>query len=261
MFMYHPNVKDIGTGNRYSKGWLGIKTPSSWEVAKLIVKYPASNCLWAGGVRKKVNFRIAEWLGLDFDEGLTIDDAIEKFGKYIHVIGTTKSHRKKKNGIACDRFRVFLKFNRRCDSTDDYEFICRQWVKEYNADRACVDAARFFWPCKEIVSSEYMGKCVEVLNSQEYMRKKQEKDRQRIEKMKRMYPDKAIPAYIQNRLKFGCKDRNIACYGIGADLAKLSFSDDEIISLVQNSAIISDGFSLKEAVSATRSGIKKARQT
>ena len=154
-----------------------------------------------------------------------------------------------------------MKFQNRCVSKDDYEFTCRQWVKKHNADKACVDAARFFWPCKEIVSVNYIGKLVEVLDSKDYSEKKRKKEAERFKKMSRMYPDKSIPMHIQNKLKFGTFNRTHACYGIGADLTTLGFSKDEIISLVKKSAIISDGFNLDEAISAIRNGIKKAGQS
>ena len=259
--MYHRNIEDIGKGSHYSKGWLGIKAPTAGEVAKIITKYPSSNCLWGNGDRKKTNFRQALWLGLDFDEGTTLEQGIENFRQYIHVIGTTKSHMLKKNGVAHHRFRVFLKFSELCVSKDDYEFTCKKWVSKYNADKACVDAARFFWPCKEIVSLNFIGKVVKILNADDEVQRKKEEYKKRTDKMKLMYPDKGIPAHIQNKLRFGTANRNIACYGIGSDLTKLGFSFEEIVSLVENSAIISNGFPINEALSAIKSGVEKVRHS
>jgi hypothetical protein len=45
---------------------------------------------------------------LDVDDGLTIQQAKEKFKNYQYFICTTKSHQVEKKGLKCDRFRVIL---------------------------------------------------------------------------------------------------------------------------------------------------------
>lgn len=44
----------------------------------------------------------------DIDSDMSIDEARKKFGKYKHLITTTKNHQVDKNGVVCDRFRVIL---------------------------------------------------------------------------------------------------------------------------------------------------------
>jgi hypothetical protein len=44
----------------------------------------------------------------DIDDGMSIDEAKRKFKKFTYLIVTTKSHKKEKKGIVCDRFRVIL---------------------------------------------------------------------------------------------------------------------------------------------------------
>ena len=73
MFMFHENQDCIGQEKKYgvyAKNWRGVNASSASEVAKIVSTYVASNCLWANGVRLKKNFRLAEWLGLDIDDGM-----------------------------------------------------------------------------------------------------------------------------------------------------------------------------------------------
>jgi len=74
-----------------------------------------------------------------------------------------------------------------------------------------------------------------------------------------LYPKGNIPIRVQNKLKFGVPKgrRNIACFGIGADLASQGFSKEEIMSLIQNSPILANDFTLSEAEKAVISGMKK----
>ena len=44
----------------------------------------------------------------DLDEGMTLEEAKIVLSEYTHIIYTTKSHQKNKNGITCDRFRILM---------------------------------------------------------------------------------------------------------------------------------------------------------
>jgi hypothetical protein len=127
-------------------------------VAKLVREFAWSPIVWAGGVRKSDCFAAALWCALDFDDGVyTLADACDDVASagLTHVIGTTKSHGKAKdNAPACDRFRLLLRFDRVVDSRALYERAMRAAMQDFNgADKSCKDAARFFFPCMEIVSA------------------------------------------------------------------------------------------------------------
>ena len=47
-------------------------------------------------------------IGIDVDNGITLQETIEKLSGYVYLIYTTKSHQKDKGGIVCDRFRILL---------------------------------------------------------------------------------------------------------------------------------------------------------
>lgn len=236
--MYHPDQSMVPS--HYHKGWRGKVAPTAGEIAQIITKYVSSNCLWANGVRNAKNFRVAEWLGLDFDDGLTLEDAKLKFHDFLHVIGTTKSHQKEKNGERCDRFRVFLRLEQQCKSAEDYEETARYWVRRYGADRACVDAARFFFPCKEIVVCKYFGKVIKVRDAQEARQKKAEAIQKRNEKLNKYYaPSKTMTGKVQSWLKHGCAEgmRNKVSYMVAREMKKTGFSESEAVHQIMASPI------------------------
>jgi len=47
-------------------------------------------------------------IGIDVDNGITLQETIEKLKDYVYLIYTTKSHQKDKGGLVCDRFRILL---------------------------------------------------------------------------------------------------------------------------------------------------------
>jgi len=240
--MYHENTRDIGKAWAYASGWRAKNLPTAGELAQYVVKYPNSPCMWGGnGQRGKAKFRFADWLGLDFDEGMTLERGLEVFGPYMHVIGTTRNHQRwKGDKPPCDRFRVFLRFGVRCESADDYEATAASLIEEYGADNACKDAARMFWPCVEIVSTSYSGKIIHAVHD-ESVKKKAEAIERRNKKVSSQYaPTKTIPGKTKLLLDFGHSkfdSRTVACYAAARDLMRVGFSFDEALQIIWNSAI------------------------
>jgi len=245
MFMYHPDYQNLGKGSYYHNGYKGFKENSVFDIADLVLAYANSPCLWSHGKRLKKNFVAADWLGLDFDVGLSLKEGLNIFAPYAHIIGTTKSHQVDKKGIKCDRFRVFLRFEKTCFSKDDYEETCRHWVFKYGGDKACVDAARFFWPCKKIISIEDGGKRIGVLdgkNPEKAERKKKFKAKQkRIDEEYEKYG--SLPPWVYSLVKGGCEhnQRNIISLKIGIRLLSLGYREDEIVDLIKDSQIPKSG--------------------
>jgi hypothetical protein len=127
-------------------------------VAKLICEFAWSPIVWVGGRRKADSFGAALWCALDFDDGTyTLAQAMDDVTQagLTHVIGTTKSHGKEKDSApACDRFRMLLRFDRVVDSRALYERVMRAAMDDFaGSDKSCKDAARFFFPCVDIVSA------------------------------------------------------------------------------------------------------------
>ena len=242
MFMFHENRDCIYQEKKYwvyAKNWRGVNASSASEVAKIVSTYVASNCLWANGIRNKKNFRLAEWLGLDFDEGMELNEGLKIFEPYLHVIGTTRRHQKEKNGVICDRFRVFLKLSERCINKNDIELTTKKWVKSHGADEQCVDAGRMFMPCTKIISVKFHGKTVPVEDSAEHERRYREYAERKARQYKQFYRDvKAIPGWVNSVLKFGTNDsRNTTAYKIACDLSKTGYTEEEIIIMIMSSQV------------------------
>ena len=102
--------------------------------------------------RKEINSNLdkCNCIMLDFDDGMSIDEAKLLFNQYKNIIATTKSKKKKKNGIICDRFRLILPTNRVFEniSIDEYKMMMQILINRYGSDNATKDIARFYYACE-----------------------------------------------------------------------------------------------------------------
>jgi len=85
-------------------------------------------------------------LWLDFDEGMTIEEAKERFKDYWYVIYTSMNHQKEKHGLpACDRFRVVLKVKEPMPKEKaHYQEVMEKIAQDLGADDACKDYSRYY---------------------------------------------------------------------------------------------------------------------
>lgn len=84
---------------------------------------------------------------LDFDDGLTLKEAQEKFKDYWYVIYTSINHQKDKKGDGTinDRFRVILKVkNNMPKDKEHYKNVMSKIIECYGADTACKDFSRYY---------------------------------------------------------------------------------------------------------------------
>ena len=242
--MHHLNTKDIGDDSKYGHNWKGIYAPTAGEVAALTSKYMVSPILWAHGRRLGENFRLAEWLALDIDHGMPLDEGIKIFERYIHVIGTTKSHQKDKKGVTCDRFRVFIRLTDQCRSRVDYEATTRAWIKKYGADTSCTDSARMYAPCKIVVCKGH-GKTVDIVDGAALAaaeRKKAKRIAIHEAKMREAYgPAGMLPGNIQLMLDTGVSgSRTNAAFKVACCLKRVGYMKDEAFTKIWGSAIPRD---------------------
>ncbi len=132
------------------------------ELAEAILKTPYSLGTFKNNYRNKENFIQTRSIGLDFDEGLTLEKATELFKEYAHIIAPTRSHRVEKNGVVQDRFRVVLFLQYPITDNETFEAtwfsLANKWP---NLDKACKDASRFFYPSKFIHSISSKGKKID----------------------------------------------------------------------------------------------------
>ena len=174
MLSVHPRAyrhDDPDINKKYSSGWEmpgsafakdrlhtsqrdQLNTLDPRVVSAFLGEFACSPIIFDKAYRKEVNFICSIWFGLDFDDGkYSLAQAIEDFKDHCHVIGTTKSHQIEKDGKPPgDRFRVFVLGSSVCDSLRTYRFNMERMVEMFGADDKCVDGARYFAPCKKIVS-------------------------------------------------------------------------------------------------------------
>lgn len=132
------------------------------ELASIITKENYSLGTFNNDHRSKDDFIQAEAIGLDFDGGYTLDQALKDFSDYSHIIAPSKSHRKEKNGVVSDRFRVILFLTKPVTDCAIFEQTWH-WLKERwpETDKACKDASRFWFPSTEVVSVKKGGTKIE----------------------------------------------------------------------------------------------------
>lgn len=120
--------------------------------------------LFSENKRRNANFLKTNLFVLDVDEGCSLSYAKEFFKEYKHIIATSKSHGIEKNGVVADRFRVVLFLDRPILSDAHFKEQFAAFAASFpHGDPACKDAARFYYPCKEVVSLREDGLLVEVV--------------------------------------------------------------------------------------------------
>lgn len=135
----------------YSHGWKVADTMDLERIAKCIVSFVWSPSVFNHGHRAERNFLGSNFLSLDFeDERYTLPDAQLDFCDFNHIIGTTRNHRKIKDGRVMDRFRVIIPVEETMRDLETYRYNIGLIIKKFPADRKCKDGARMFYPCSEI---------------------------------------------------------------------------------------------------------------
>lgn len=113
-----------------------ISSGFAYSASRFIDNY-RKNDNWIGGV---------DLLILDIDEDCTIEQAKEIFKKYEFYIITTRSHRKLKNDLISDRFRVFLHLDSTINDALTYDNFMKTTVNQYPfIDSKATDKGRFFF--------------------------------------------------------------------------------------------------------------------
>lgn len=137
------------------------------DLAKLATSETYSLSTFNKNHRTTENFQQTEAIGLDFDEGMTIDQAVKEFTDYKHLILPTKSHRKEKNGVVADRFRVILFLESPITDAETYYSTWYSLKQLFPAcDDACKDPSRQFFKSTGVVSIQPAGKLVPVVKPQ-----------------------------------------------------------------------------------------------
>lgn len=128
--------------------------------------------LWSPGIFRNKHRAIADFISLDLlvletDQGCTVEQALDLFKSYKHVIMGSKSHRREKNGKIEDRLRIVLFLDQAVDNDLDYKAT---WATAYKRwpfiDPSCKDASRFFYPSPTMISMNEGGVLYPVTQAQ-----------------------------------------------------------------------------------------------
>ncbi len=233
---------DAKTHTRFDRA----RVPSLDAFQAVMVSDIWSPIIWQEDYRLRDNFFSCKYAALDFDNGaLTLDKAAQwcvDHG-YSAIIGTSKSHQLEKRTPAgkvskpCDRFRLVLPFAEVITSRQAYEFNMRFLMQLLPADGSCVDAARFFYPCKTITYCVGGGAQLPVVTPEPV--DERAVDDNMLEAMRRGRHDGVYPAWITSVLTHGCEEggRHKLCYRLGANLTHAGFSNPEIVALIMKSPL------------------------
>lgn len=219
------------TQNPADHSIFGTATGPFENIKNFVLTRPWSPIVFRDGVRKKTNFLSSSLIALDFDSGeWTLDDAV-KFSterRHAALIATTKSHRKVKGSLpACDRFRVII-LALETTSLSDFEHTMKQYMVDTPCDKSCKDGARFYYPCKEIYAT-LEGTPAKWLAA----KPKHTPERPRVVDAYCVASGE-MPWWVRDWINNGVEDgvRHHTCYKIGAELTRIGYPLDNILTKV-----------------------------
>lgn len=206
------------------------------ELAFVIKHHVWSPVIFKDSHRRKASFESCDVLAFDFDDGYSIEDAINLVQTWNSwaIIGTTKSHQKEKSGEApCDRFRMILRASSSCVDREQYEYNMELWLEKLKADKSCKDGARYFYPCEEIVFKQTGDTIDWHLLPENYIREL-DRFKKNQKAAERHRHQGTIPRWIQTRVSEGVTpgNRHRYCYAIGAALSEIGYGIDEITEFI-----------------------------
>ncbi|MGG2087916.1 hypothetical protein ABFY59_13080 [Priestia aryabhattai] len=102
-------------------------------------------------------------IALDFDEGMSLKEAVEEFSNTAVFIYTTFSHSEEQ-----DKFRVVFLLDKTLYEMQEFDEIISNLMAKYpNADKQCKDCTRLFYGGKEIIELSYDNR----LNVNDFLKK------------------------------------------------------------------------------------------
>jgi hypothetical protein len=218
-------------------GWRKFTCEKLEDIAKAIMAWTWSPCVWKEGIRLEDGFVYAQFCALDYDDGeLTLEQAKKKYCDMTHIIGTTRSHQKPKGKEQkiCDRFRVLLKFEEEITDVKIYRATMQAMLTSSleSADKKCLDGARFFWACNNIVSINAEGDyCQPVCKNLPPEKTPEEKA---VEWSKMTKSDLFLSHATIHLLEYGVPKgkRSDACFKACLELFRKGFSREQISEMV-----------------------------
>ena len=210
------------------------------ELARLIASNSWTPAAFRYQHRCNANWLCADFVALDFDNSMHLEDARKIFCDMTCVIGTSINHQREKNGVVCDRFRVVLKLTERCKSVDDYRYTVQQLVKRHDADWKSHDPAHYFRACREIVCVNEAGYTEDIQPETPYAR-----HMRMVQVARSTGPLLKISCRAENFLKTGQifdDGRNCTIRDISRDLYRAGWGIDKIVEEISKAPFDRQGF-------------------
>ena len=136
----------------------------SWQELKEIARKDFSPSLFREGHRKSSNFISSEFLYIDIDSGISMQEFIYRNNGIYMILLTSRNHQKEKlhNGKsepACDRFHVLFPLEKPIYDANTYkEALANLHIMFPYADHGAKDAARFFFGVDNVDIQWFKGK-------------------------------------------------------------------------------------------------------
>ena len=144
----HHRDKTVGNPKHYRDGFKTNEL-TIVELGEAVKRGHAWSCAtYDRSMRSKGNYQQAQLIGLDIDNGLTLNDALNHpfVKQYGQLIYTSASHQKPKGDTPpCDRFRIVFSASQPIKDIDSYEQLVKAVMGHFHeADEACKDASRYW---------------------------------------------------------------------------------------------------------------------
>jgi hypothetical protein len=250
----------VSISEHITENFKQLKVPF-YKVMDLVKsKFNYSAGSFKDGYRKKENYvNYSDLIILDVDNGLTLKEAHQKFLPYNHIIATTKSHQKEKNGLVCDRFRVILPTETPITlDSKEYDILMRGVMREYNfVDQSCKDSSRFYYPAKDSIVVHKYGFVnfvwQDIYNKEKELIKKEKEESDRLRNFNQSFNQRKpthtferttgeylrgilntnkLLEYFRFNTKFGAGGRNNYLYSVAHHLKDNDLDDNEIQSAI-----------------------------
>lgn len=264
----------VSISKHITEGFKKVQVP--FHKIKDLVKsdFNYSAGIFLNGYRKRDNYaNYSDMIILDVDDGLSIKEASKLMQPMTHIIATTKSHQKDKNGIVCDRFRILIPTETPINlNQNEYTKLMKQVLKKYSfCDQVCKDASRFYFPSRESEVFHWQG--FTNFNWEDYYKlaldeeKKENESKSRLKQFYKNYQDRqpthsfedTKTDYLRKILntqklldllkfdtKFGAGSRNNYLYSVGCYLRDNELEDEEIKNTILWVNSCGDGISEDE---------------
>ena len=197
------------------------------DFAQHVLYYNYSMGTFKNNDRSNKSFISADAVALDFDGGLSITEAKLRFAQYQHIIAPTRNNQVEKHGVVCDRFRVIIPLEETINNQEDYKETVKQLMKSNpEADPACKDAARMFYPSVSISSLKHTGRAISV---RRFVKKEKTKIISVLGEK-----GKLLPPTLEFLL-FGAKagERNHLLFNTAKDMQGQGYKIEEVTAAVQ----------------------------